>query len=169
MKRLLLFLFFFPILLFAQSVEVPRPRYAKVSPKDTIERRVLLDVHYEQLDVDTVLKDEAQGIQVLQIGQHSTMYRLYASQATDSLCLVHNNRVLDERWDSVRHSKPRGFSLDISHVRDTPTYLEQKQLFLNFYQAVDSAVVWNWTMHPDTMRVCGYLCHKATAEFRGRI
>ena len=165
---LILFLFVTALLSFGQSIlDTDGQLPARFGHRDTIDQAVQLEVFFDQVDVDTVLKSTMTYNVVLQLGEQYCQYRSYGEYRIDSLIYAMNGRptrsqylelVLKYHWDPAY-----GFV----HKYGTPTFRENHTLVMNRYRADDSTVVMNWQMHPDTLRVCGLLCHKATTHFRG--
>ena len=106
---------------------------------------------------------------VLGIGESFMTYRSYGAYRRDSLYVAKGKT---PTWGEV---------LDLDFIYpNTPNYhlvrnlkskmfTESFSVFPSRYRCLDSTAVFQWTLLPDTATVCGYLCHKATAPFRGHV
>ena len=172
MKQLFLILFLCGISLtsFAQrvimsGVDLQQP--AKIGHRDTIDQAVQLEVFFDQVDVDTILKSTMTYNLMLQLGEKYSQYCSYGEYRMDSLIYgTKGHPTLGESQEVMTKYFWRP-SYGFVHEYGTPTFRENHTLMMNRYRADDSTVVMNWQMHPDTLRVCGLLCHKATTRFRG--
>ena len=170
-KLFILFVLLFPSILSAQGFISEEGRNSPSNPekKDTLDKNIRLEVFYLQTDVDTVIPLTQANPMVLGIGESFTTYRSYGAYRRDSLYVAKGKT---PTWGEV---------LDLDFIYpNTPNYhlvrnLKSKMLTESFsvfpsrYRCLDSMAVFQWTLLPDTATVCGYLCHKATAPFRGRV
>lgn len=109
--------------------------------------------------------------EILEVGTTYSKYENYGAYQLDSL--INARMKAGEIITAGQHSA------FFSQFRPTLEYLikDLKNAKLTMYDRVfvDNFVYEEpvpaiaWKLQPDTQEVCGYVCHKATAEFRGRI
>ena len=170
-KLFILFVLLCPSTLWAQGFISEEGRNSPSNPekKDTLDKNIRLEVFYLQTDVDTVIPSTQANPMVLGIGESFMTYRSYGAYRRDSLYVAKGKT---PTWGEV---------LDLDFIYpNTPNYhlvrnlkskmfTESFSVFPSRYRCLDSTAVFQWTLLPDTATVCGYLCHKATAPFRGRV
>ncbi|CCZ10037.1 MULTISPECIES: GLPGLI family protein [Culturomica] len=179
MKTILAAMFFFLVQfpLFAQvTISFPKgeagfPR--DMTPRDTLDY-TYLNAHYCQLvrenksDPDTLTKSEM----MLQIGKQVSRYSNYTYWISDSIKADELKRpelslasIFNQYFARTYKAGDKGVLL-----KNYPKgqCLFQKEILINEYVYTEDMPVFDWTFMPDTLRVLGYLCKKATCSFRGR-
>ncbi len=177
-KSLFLFLigcFFLTVGLSAQPVihldpnrakqKVERPRFV-----DTMEVG-RLEFVYMQTDIDTVLEQSYDDFFILQVGDEFSKYWGYFRFRLDSAYHALNWNLTYAKRDSfanifcenVNQYQPPEFLCHLS----SHTYKVSETYLLDSYVYEDSTARFSWMLRPDTTTVCGYVCRKAEATFRG--
>lgn len=127
-----------------------------------------LEFIYEQTDVDTVLSQSRDECYILSVGNVYSYYEDYAGYRLDSACNVVNWIVTYAQGDSLSALYPsNGQRPEVLHNMRTGLFTVNEYNVFDFYQYKDSTARFAWTLLPDTTTVCGYVCRKAEATFRG--
>lgn len=171
MRILAILLFIASLSMMSQTLGIaPETRNKIISAKgqDTLDKQVLLEVFYDHIDIDTVLTQVSEKNMCLQVGEKATFYQSYALYRTDSLFYTNNDQVTFGEANDLYGMYRRQTPYRVSRDRAQNILTEDNVLMLNRLRAADSTATFAWTMHEDTARICGYLCHRATANFRGR-
>lgn len=123
---------------------------------------------YEQTDVDTVLSQSRNEYYILSVGDVYSFYEDYAGYRLDSACHAMNWIITYAQGDSLSALYPLvGQRPEVLHNMRTGMYTVNEYNVFDFYQYKDSTARFAWTLLPDTTEVCGYVCRKAEATFRG--
>ena len=171
LKKIILFIACFPYLLWGQGVILDsktRSLPANIEKADTLDKNIQLEVFYQQTDIDTVLEATITYPLVLSIGEKFCSYRSYCSYRQDSLCVIKKAPTVGEVTDVYNLFRDSYHHQLIRNIRRN-LFIESFSVFPSRYRCLDSTAVFQWTLLPDTATVCGYLCHKATAPFRGHV
>lgn len=134
---------------------------------DTLDKAVWLDILYEHTDVDTLLHETLTVPMMLQVGKTHTRYIDYVSVKIDSFRVARNFDYTMGDYFRIVGQAP-GHVYYWIRALGTNTFTESHSTHSLHIRTQDSTAVMDWQLHDDTMRICGYLCHKATAKFRGR-
>lgn len=128
----------------------------------------MLDCIYLYAAADTVLAQTKEIYTILQTGREWTKFMSYESYWTDSLLNSRDWKITVREFEKLE-PPVRGYFPDqyLRSVADN-VYEVQGMVFVDFYVYEDSVATPAWTLSTDTATVCGYLCRKATARFRGR-
>lgn len=122
---------------------------------------------YEQTDVDTVLSRAKTNSYILQVGRELTLYGDYMAYRVDSACNAMNWQVTHATFDSIFSLYPSGQMPDFLYDTRADLFKVHERYLFDVYLYEDSTAHFDWTLLPDTTTVCGYLCRKAEATFRG--
>ena len=136
--------------------KVPPPTYLEKSKMECI---------YHHVEVDTVLEEVQQHYMLLQVGDDYTTFISLCDYLRDSVYISRGNTTEEGLSTELVNKFPR--TTHESVLRHNDDFTVRNNFFMNYAEYNDSAFKINWEMHPDTMTVCGYLCHKATARIRG--
>ena len=129
------------------------------------------------LNADTLEKNKmeyCEDIQILEIGENVAKYYSYFIYESDSLVtewrkknpkatviyrsMLHSNKFMRPYWSvCFKDYESNSFT----------EYFRAPQSIKN-YQYSEPFVNFNWAIHEDTLTICGYMCQKATCDFRGR-
>ncbi len=165
----LLFLFSFVALsLYSQRLGLPesvKNLKAKFAPVHIVDS-ALLECVYAVSEVDTVLGQARDHEVILLVGRDYSKFLDLYRYKKDSLYASHN---FDMTWGEAT-SLTADFreSYEEEILRDGNTFWMRKTFILDPMEYGDSSVFMDWTLHSDTLTVCGYLCRKATTRFRGK-
>ena len=139
----------------------------KPSECDTLEY-ARLECIYEQTDVDTVLSQSRDEFFLLSIGDVYSLYKGYSSFRLDSACKAMNWNITYAQGDSLSDIYLTSGQLpEVLYDMRTDVFTVNEYNLFDFYQYEDSTARFFWTLLPDTTEVCGYVCRKAEATFRG--
>lgn len=170
--KLSLFLLAFLLIggsVFAQRIRVPDMNaYKKLMPIDSLLFTVQYEItmrewvdHPEKLTNETMM---------LRVGQNCSEYYSYASFVADSILRVDIESGASQQ--TIREHLQQYGSGTISH-RIYKNYPKGKltlteRIMSDNYLVEEPLPKIDWEIHADTATVCGYVCQKATARFRGR-
>ena len=126
---------------------------------------------YLQTDVDTILDEAYDDYYILEAGDEFSKYEGYHSFRIDSSCTSLNWKLsyaqldifIDKFMDDVNEAQTPEFIYNFKNRSFTVT----ETFLLDSYIYKDSTAHFNWILSPNTTTVCGYLCRKAEATFRG--
>lgn len=145
--------------------EVPRPQFI-----DTLDV-TKLEFLYLQTDVDTVLGRSYNDYYLLEVGDAYSKYEGYHCFRIDSACYALNWKLtyaqLDTFTNKFLNSVDAAQSPEFLHDLRKHTFKVSETFLLDSYVYEDSTVQFDWMLQPDTTTVCGYVCRKAEATFRG--
>ncbi len=133
--------------------------------KEFLDSVSLLECIYEFTEIDTVLNEANDHRLILQVGSRATYIQDYHAYYRDS---IYRSRNYDMTLgEAMEISDKYRIGYRTKFTRKGQIYYCQGNVFLDAMEYADSTVHFNWQLHPDTLMVCGYLCRKATATFRG--
>ena len=136
----------------------------KVKPPTYLEKSKI-ECIYHHVEADTVLDQLKQHYMMLQAGEEYSTFIDWKTYLCDSVYISRGNTTEDGlalELVNKYHSTTRE-----NVLRHNDDFTVSNSFNLHYVEYTDSAFKINWEMHPDTMTVCGYLCHKATARIRG--
>ena len=140
-----------------------------IKPKDTLDTAASLECFYEHIAVDTIAKFSKESLMTLQIGKHWTKYYALGSYLPDSIhyqrCHIEGKTFYGRDFYEKQHVRVNNFenifrNLTNNHIQ------EQRLIYFDHLISTDSTANFNWELQNDTMTICGYVCHKATVDFR---
>lgn len=129
-----------------------------------------VEVIYSFLEVDTVLVLSQEHNCILQIGENYSLFKGYAAFQSDSVMIQYqDSENYQDRSNRVNSLGIQGnYYSRYLYDFDSQTYDAIEIIKQTTLRHFDNEVHFDWEYHPDTMTVCGYLCRKATADFRGK-
>lgn len=153
----------------AQRVYLPEEMEKEPCPfeeKIVLDSAAQLECIYAFTEVDSVLENACNHELMVQIGNKAILQ-------TDL-----NKYLCDSVFRKRDYNMTLGEALDV-HAQHYATYWkefyrsgglchERQNIAMEIMEYADSGAIFNWRLAEDTLTVCGYLCHKATAHFRGR-
>ena len=126
-----------------------------------------LEFVYEQTEVDTVLSRSKTVPCMLHVGGRYTHYEDYRHFQRDSVCQTLNWEITYGKSEEVYNTYPSGLRWDCLYDMHSGRYRVNDAYSFDLYTYEDSTAQFDWTLLPDTVTVCGYVCRKAEATFRG--
>ncbi len=168
-KTIILLLFtFFPLLSIAQELadDSWKDAPARFDKFDVQDSSIVAECIYAFTETDSVLNEGRNHELMLQVGKNFSKTLVYQEYKQDSIFYGHYEEYSIRRAMAIMDSLQSSYSKHFAQHGDT-CYERQWLMFSNM--EYEDVVTWpNWTYSSDTMRVCGYLCHKAVQGFRGR-
>ncbi len=127
-----------------------------------------LEFVYEQTEIDTVLSRSKTVPCMLHVGERYTHYEDYHHFQQDSVYQTLNWEVTYGKSEEVFNTYPSDLRWDCLYDMQSGRYRVNDAYSFDLYTYEDSTAQFAWTLLPDTVTVCGYVCRKAEATFRGR-
>lgn len=127
------------------------------------------EIVYVHIAIDPKKNNERKvTYEMLTFGNRLSHYGGYENYQLDSIYMADPTLHLDrqefhnlyKQYDTIRDS----MTIDLSN--GTLTYYGA--IFINYYRYTEPVPEIEWELHNETETVLGYLCHKATANWRGR-
>lgn len=169
--KLLLFLSIVTQLCFAQRIlrDDSSDRPARLAKVELLDKSEFQCVYLHEI-YDPGLDFRKKVYEILEVGTRYSKYENYGAYRLDSLI---NARIkAGEIITSGQHSE------FFSQFRPTLEHLIKDvkgakltmydQVFVDNFVYEEPVPAIAWKLQPDTQEVCGYVCHKAVAKFRGR-
>lgn len=122
---------------------------------------------YEQTEVDTLLSRSETVPCMLHVGERYTHYEDYRRFQQDSVCQTLNWEITYGKSEEVYNMYPSDMRWDCLYDMRDGRYRVNDAYSFDLYTYEDSTAQFDWTLQPDTVTVCGYVCRKAEATFRG--
>ena len=126
-----------------------------------------LEFVYEQTEIDTVLSRSKTVPCMLHVGERYTHYEDYHQFQQDSVYQTLNWEVTYGKSEEVFNTYPSDLRWDCLYDMQSGRYRVNDAYSFDLYTYEDSTAQFAWTLLPDTVTVCGYVCRKAEATFRG--
>ena len=126
-----------------------------------------LEFVYEQTEVDTVLSRSETVPCILHVGGRYTHYEDYHQFQQDSVYQTLNWEITYGKSEEVYNMYPSDLRWDCLYDMRDGRYRVNDAYSFDLYTYEDSTAQFDWTLLPDTVTVCGYVCRKAEATFRG--
>ena len=126
-----------------------------------------LEFVYEQTEIDTVLSRSKTVPCMLHVGERYTHYEDYHHFQQDSVYQTLNWEVTYGKSEEVFNTYPSDLRWDCLYDMQSGRYRVNDAYSFDLYTYEDSTAQFAWTLLPDTVTVCGYVCRKAEATFRG--
>ncbi len=140
-----------------------KARFDKYDVQDSV---LVAECVYAFTEVDSVLDQGCNHELMLLIGKSYSLTMDYQKYKQDSIFYGHYDEYSIRRALAITDSLRQTYNKYFVQHGDT-CYERQWLMFSNM--EYEDVVTWpNWTFASDTMRICGYLCHKAVQNFRGR-
>ncbi len=135
--------------------------------------RSVMECIYSHKIYDPKKDESRESFYILEIGRDASRYSNYRQYKVDSVIVgVYNNKPMTfNEYRKISNSvggSMRGSLDDIVKRLGDGSMLVHDKVFIDYYVYADSINDLHWTLLPETAEVCGYECHCATADFRGR-
>lgn len=176
MQKLLYYLFLLFILpIYAQAQQQRRFfntetdfKPARFSPRTVVDSLAQMECIYTFFEMDCVLQQARSHKLILQAGGSFARQRGLKNYQRDSVFESCNYQITCGNAMGVADDFPVTYTKDIVRRLGTDVVRERDLIFLDWFEFTDSLPPLDWRMLEDTLTVCGHLCRKATAGFRGR-
>ena len=159
------------LLLYIGIISILLPAFPQTAQEIRKKQNVTVDTSkieciYRLDEVDTLNNKSKSNLYILQVGENYSLCGDLNDYRKDSVWIA-----VDYDYDEDMFFKVfnRFLSYTFDQVlRHGADFTVRNNFLLNAVEYVDSAFKINWEMSDDTLTVCGYLCHKATAAIRGK-
>ncbi len=143
-------------------------KYAKFPDIDTLDISNM-ECIYTYSVTDPELSKTQEEYRILQIGNKYSKYSEYNNYRCDSiLAWLDRTKITYKAADEIFHKySPRSSDYVLNDKSNGILHFYGK-VFIDNYTYTDSVPDLKWTLVDETKTVCGQVCHKAEADFRGR-
>ena len=168
-KIICLLLFVFPLLVRAQEISIGGSwanEPAKLGKNRTLDTSVM-ECIYNYRIIDHSIGDMREYYAILEIGDTVSKFESYGSYRLDSALVGKQQMTLGEYFDFYNKYSPdfKEFLLENVNANKLSYYGKVSIDKFMYHEEVPHI---DWTLSDSTKEICGYLCHQATATFRGR-
>ena len=168
-KIICLLLFVFPLLVRAQEISIGGSwanEPAKLGKNKTLDTSVM-ECIYNYRIIDHSIGDMREYYAILEIGDTVSKFESYGSYRLDSALVGKQQMTLGEYFDFYNKYSPdfKEFLLENVNANKLSYYGKVSIDKFMYHEEVPHI---DWTLSDSTKEICGYLCHQATATFRGR-
>lgn len=140
-------------------------RFAELEVLDT----AALECIYCHRAVDPVLSETRVSYEILQTGARYSKYWDYGRYQIDSvLADMDRDRITVAEANRIYNRYPHAASFYVESHKQKRELQVYGWVFSNGYAYNEPFPDFQWKLSRDTATICGYLCHRATADFRGR-
>ena len=171
MDKIIVFLCFcvFPLLTNAQEITISGSlanEPAKLGTKKIVDSSII-ECIYNYRVIDHSLGDMREYHAILELGDSIFKYESYGSYRLDSALVGKQQMTLGEYFDFYNKYSPdfKEFLLENVNANKLSYYGKVSIDKFMYHEEVPHI---DWTLSDSTKEICGYLCHQATATFRGR-
>ena len=171
MDKIIVFLCFcvFPLLTNAQEITISGPlanEPAKLGTKKIVDSSII-ECIYNYRVIDHSLGDMREYHAILELGDSIFKYESYGSYRLDSALVGKQQMTLGEYFDFYNKYSPdfKEFLLENVNANKLSYYGKISIDKFMYHEEVPQIA---WALSDSTKEICGYLCHQATATFRGR-
>ena len=171
MDKIIVFLCFcvFPLLTNAQEITISGPlsnEPAKLGTKKIVDSTII-ECIYNYRVIDHSLGDMREYHAILELGDSIFKYESYGSYRLDSALVGKQQMTLGEFFDFYNKYSPdfKEFLLENVNANKLSYYGKVSIDKFMYHEEVPHI---DWALSDSTKEICGYLCHQATATFRGR-
>ena len=171
MDKIIVFLCFcvFPLLTNAQEITISGPlanEPAKLGTKKIVDSSII-ECIYNYRVIDHSLGDMREYHAILELGDSIFKYESYGSYRLDSALVGKQQMTLGEYFDFYNKYSPdfKEFLLENVNTNKLSYYGKVSIDKFMYHEEVPHI---DWALSDSTKEICGYLCHQATATFRGR-
>ena len=171
MDKIIVFLCFcvFPLLTNAQEITISGPlsnEPAKLGTKKIVDSSII-ECIYNYRVIDHSLGDMREYHAILELGDSIFKYESYGSYRLDSALVGKQQMTLGEYFDFYNKYSPdfKEFLLENVNANKLSYY---GQVSIDKFMYHEEVPHIDWALSDSTKEICGYLCHQATATFRGR-
>ena len=157
----------FPLLSNAQTISGPLANEpAKLGTKKIVDSSII-ECIYNYRVIDHSLGDMREYHAILELGDSIFKYESYGSYRLDSALVGKQQMTLGEYLDFYNKYRPdfKEFLLENANTKRLSYY---GKVSIDSYTYQEDIPQIDWVLSDSTKMICGYLCHQATATFRGR-
>ena len=159
----------FPLLTNAQEITISGPlsnEPAKLGTKKIVDSSII-ECIYNYRVIDHSLGDMREYHAILELGDSIFKYESYGSYRLDSALVGKQQMTLGEYFDFYNKYSPdfKEFLLENVNANKLSYYGKVSIDKFMYHEEVPHI---DWALSDSTKEICGYLCHQATATFRGR-
>ena len=159
----------FPLLTNAQEITISGPlanEPAKLGTKEIVDSSII-ECIYNYRVIDHSLGDMREYHAILELGDSIFKYESYGSYRLDSALVGKQQMTLGEYFDFYNKYSPdfKEFLLENVNANKLSYYGKVSIDKFMYHEEVPHI---DWALSDSTKEICGYLCHQATATFRGR-
>lgn len=159
----------FPLLTNAQEITISGPlsnEPAKLGTKKIVDSSII-ECIYNYRVIDHSLGDMREYHAILELGDSIFKYESYGSYRLDSALVGKQQMTLGEYLDFYNKYRPdfKEFLLENANTKRLSYY---GKVSIDSYTYQEDIPQIDWVLSDSTKMICGYLCHQATAVFRGR-
>lgn len=168
-KIICLLLFVFPLLVRAQEISIGGSwanEPAKLGKNKTLDTSVM-ECIYNYRIIDHSIGDMREYYAIFEIGDTVSKFESYGSYRLDSALVGKQQMTLGEYFDFYNKYSPdfKEFLLENVNANKLSYYGKVSIDKFMYHEEVPHI---DWALSDSTKEICGYLCHQATATFRGR-
>ena len=159
----------FPLLTNAQEITISGPlsnEPAKLGTKKIVDSSII-ECIYNYRVIDHSLGDMREYHAILELGDSISKYESYGSYRLDSALVGKQQMTLGEFVKTYNMYRPdfKEFLLENVNANKLSYY---GRVSIDNYMYQEEVPHIDWALSDSTKEICGYLCHQATATFRGR-
>ena len=159
----------FPLLTNAQEITISGPlsnEPAKLGTKKIVDSSII-ECIYNYRVIDHSLGDMREYHAILELGDSIFKYESYGSYRLDSALVGKQQMTLGEYFDFYNKYSPdfKEFLLENVNANKLSYY---GKISIDKFMYHEEVPHIDWALSDSTKEICGYLCHQATATFRGR-
>ena len=157
----------FPLLSNAQTISGPLANEpAKLGTKKIVDSSIM-ECIYNYRVIDHSLGDMREYHAILELGDSISKYESYGSYRLDSVLVGKQEMTLGEFFKLHNMYSPdfKEFLLENINANKLSYY---GRVSIDNYMYQEEVPHIDWALSDSTKEICGYLCHQATATFRGR-
>ena len=168
-KIICLLLFVFPLLVRAQEISIGGSwanEPAKLGKNKTLDTSVM-ECIYNYRIIDHSIGDMREYYAILEIGDTVSKFESYGSYRLDSVLVGKQQMTNGEFFKIYNMYRPdfKEFLLENANTKRLSYY---GKVSIDSYTYQEDIPQIDWVLSDSTKMICGYLCHQATAVFRGR-
>lgn len=134
--------------------------------------KTLLTLTYEVVFIKDTTRPEKKttDLMILDIGSKISKYYSYKQFKRDSIVKIdkENNASFDVQMLHIKQYRPGAFSHCIYKNYPSGQLTMHDKIVKDLFIMEEKLPDFNWHLTEQTDSICGYLCHIATGEFRGR-
>lgn len=169
-KRIIcLLLFLLPLLVRAQEISVGGSwanEPAKLAKNQTLDTSVM-ECIYNYRIIDNSIGDMREYFAILEIGDTVSKYESYGSYRLDSVLVGKQQMTNGEFLKTYNMYRP-DFKEVLLENANTNRLSYYGKISIDSYTYQEDIPQIDWVLSDSIKVICGYLCHQATATFRGR-
>ncbi len=169
-KRLIyLLLLVLPLFVKAQNISITgsfSQELAKMSKYKKVDTSVMECIYYYRV-IDYSIGNMREYHAILEIGDSISKYESYGSFRLDS-ALVGKSQMTNGELSKLYNMYSPDFKEFLLENTNTNKLSYYGKVSIDNYMYQEDIPQINWVLSDSTKEICGYLCHQATASFRGR-